>query len=187
MLDQDGDAHQQPGTHARIQDVGTVTTHAHIDSLLRAGRVVHAHPNRNILADEPETRGLHQFDTTVALTLAAGDEHMQRRVETERTCIGGTVMDNAIGDKQCAAYALGRHVGQRRVQRGKQARAVIAAVDTTAIDEAQIDIAKAAQILFDLGARPVGLCAARANGLARAAVQHHGDDVAQGLAVFTHQ
>ena len=56
----------------------------------------------------------------VALALVAGDEHMQRRVKAERGGGGGNVVDDAVGDEDRAADALGRRVAERRAQRGEQ-------------------------------------------------------------------
>ncbi len=52
-------------------------------------------------------------------------------------------MDAAVGDEDGAGNAVGRHVGQRRVQGGKQPGAVSLAIRLAGLDHARLDAGNA--------------------------------------------
>ena len=96
------------------------------------------------LADDAEARRGNQRNAAVALVLFAGDQRVNRRGEAERAGVGRHVVDAAVGDHDDAGDAVGRHVGQRRVQRGEQSRAVGLAVRLAGFDDAHFQAGNAA-------------------------------------------
>ena len=71
------------------------------------------------LPDDAETRRGDQRDAAVTLVLAAGDERVNGRGETERAGVGRYVVDPPVGDHDRTGDAIGRHVGECRTERGE--------------------------------------------------------------------
>ena len=71
------------------------------------------------LADDAEARRGEKGDAPVALVLVAGDQRVNRRSEPERAGVRRHVVDAAVGDHDGAGNAIGRHVGERRTERGE--------------------------------------------------------------------
>ena len=112
---------------------------------------------------------------------------MDRSAEAERAGIGRHVVHPAVGDEDGAGDAIRRHVGERRVERGEQARAVGLAVGLAGLDHAHLDAGNALQPLGDRGARRLGLGGAVAEVLAQALVDHDDGDRGQRIAVLPGQ
>ena len=141
--------------------------------------VEHAHADGLALADDAEARRLDQFEPPVALALVAGDERVQRRVEAERVDLGGDVVDDAVGDEDGAADALGRHVGERVAQRANSSVPLLSASSRGLSMKCGLDIAHRGELLDDRGARGLGLRGALADAVGAGAVDDDGDDVLQ--------
>ena len=82
---------------------------------------------------------------------------MHRRVEAERRDFRRHVMHAAVGEQDRAGDAVGRHVGERRIQRREQPRAVGFAVGLAGLDEAHVEAGDAAEPLGERRARGLGL------------------------------
>ena len=160
---------------AGFDDVA-VAAHGHRGAGFLGALVLDLIRNGLRLADDAEARRGDQRDAAVALVLVAGDERMKGRGEAERAGILRHVVDAAVGDHDDAGDAVGRHVGERRAERGEQPRAVGLAIGLAGFDDAHVEAGNMAQPLDDRGARRFGLLRPVAEILARALVDHdHGD------------
>ena len=113
------------------------------------------------LPDDAEARRRDQHDAAVALVLVAGDQRVHRRGEAERGGVGRHVVHAAVGDHDGAGDAVVRHVGQARLERGEQPRAVGLAVGLAGLDEAHLDAGNAARAARRARARTASVCCVR--------------------------
>ena len=125
MLDPDRHAQPLAGLGDQRRDGIAVAPHLEDHRLGLVRGVEHPQFDRLILADNAKARRLKKLDAAVALAFMAGDQRMQRRLEAERIHIRRNIVDKAVRDHEHAADALGRHIGEARVQRRKQPRAVV--------------------------------------------------------------
>ena len=106
------------------------------------------------------------------------------RGEAESAGVRRHVVHAPVGDHDGAGDAVGRHIGQRRAERGEEPRAVGFAVRLAGLDHAHVEARNTAQSLDHGLARLFGLAGAVAEGLAWTLVHHHDRDRAQWIAVF---
>ena len=106
------------GDGARLDDVA-VAAHRDLGRARLGALILDAVGDGLRLADDAETRRGDQRDAAVALVLAAGDERVNGRGEAERAGVGRYVVDPPVGDHDRAGDAIGRHVGERRTERGE--------------------------------------------------------------------
>ena len=140
-----------------------------------------------VLADDAEPRRRDQHHPPVALVRGAGDEGMNRRRKAERPGIRRHVVDAAVGNEDGAGDAVGRHVGERRIERAEQARAIGLAIRLTGLHHARLDAGNALQPLLYGGDRGLGLGGAIAKTLARALIDHHDRHRGQRIAILARQ
>ena len=148
-----------------------------------AAEIIDAEGDLRFAADDVVAGRANDGELAVPFAGGAGHEHMERRAEMEGPGIGG-IVDFAVGDDDGARDAIGRRVGQGRVQRGEQRgaaglRARIGAGEHLGF--ADLDVQRL-ELLAIGGKRLVGVGAARADLHALRAVDHEGDDVRQPLA-----
>ncbi len=96
-------------------------------------------------------------------------------------------MDDAVGDQDRRADAIGGHIAQSRLQRRKQPRAAIIRIRLAGLDEARLDIIKRAEALFQFGAHVGGLRGAIADRLAARLIDDDRDHIFQRPAVLARQ
>ena len=149
--------------------------------------VQHPQFDRLILADDAEARRLQKLDPPVAFAFMAGNEGVERRLEAEQVSAGGNIIDDPVGNHEDAANTFHRHVGESRVQRGKQPRAVGLAIRAAALDHAHFDIAKSGKAFLKLSAGLFRLRRAFADRLAPALVYDQRHDFLHWIAVLMHQ
>ena len=79
-----------------------------------------------LLADDGEARGVDDGELAVALAALARDQRLQRRVHGKLVGGGASCTSPSV-IRMAPAIALGRHIGQRAVQRGESLGAVVLA------------------------------------------------------------
>ena len=187
MGDADGNADVLAQRHVDFCDFHAVAPHPQRYRLAPVCRVEHARDDGLVLADDAETRGLHQLDAAIALARVAGDEDVERSLDAQSRDRGGDVVDDAVRHHHHRADALGRHIGEAGIESGEEAGAVALDAGFACRDEAGVDAGDGGQRLLQPVAGGFGLGGALADALARAFVDHDGDDVLQRLAVLAHQ
>ncbi|MCY1493282.1 hypothetical protein D9M68_271180 [compost metagenome] len=144
-------------------------------------------PERELLlfADDAETRRVDELDAPVELIRLAGDQAMNRGVETQFAADIGHVVDLAIGHEDGAADARWRNIGERcrkcgeEVGRRRDARRIGLGLDDTRLDERY-----RRQPRLQALDRTIGLLGAVAILLALAAVNHDRDDRRERITQF---
>ncbi len=99
-----------------------LTVDAERDLGVAAGRtaeIIDAEGDLGFAADDVVARRAHDGELAVAFARRAGQKDVERRAEMEGPGIG-RVVDLAVGDHDGAGDAVGRCIGERRVQRGEQ-------------------------------------------------------------------
>ncbi len=163
-----------------------LTVDAHRDLRIAAGRaaeIIDAEGDLRFAADDVVAGRANDGELAVPFAGGAGHEHMERRTEMERARIG-RIVDFAVGDDDRARDAIGRRVGQGRVQRGEQRGAAGLRARIRAGEHfgfANLDV-QGFELLAIGGNRLVGVGAARADLHALGAVDDKGDNVRQPLA-----
>jgi len=155
----------------RFDDV-TVAPNGYLGGAFVRALVLHAIRDRLRLTDDTEPRCRDPGDAAVAFVRMTGDEGVHRRGKTQRPGVDGHVMHAAIGDHDDARKSVGRNIGERRIKRGEQARAVGLAVGFSGLDNAHLQPWNSVQLLEDFRAGRLGLPHAIAEVLARALVDH---------------
>ena len=117
----------------------------------------------------------------------AGNERVQRRLETERADVRRNIVDDPVGDHEDDAEAFQRHIGEPGVQCRKQPSAVGFAVGAATLDDANIDIAERVKTFFKPGAGRLRLRGTLADCLAAALIDDNGHDLFQRVAVLANQ
>jgi hypothetical protein len=136
-----------------------------------------------LLTDDTEARACGQHHATVALAGAAGDQRVDRRGKAELRR-RGNVVNAAVGDQNRARDPVGRHVGERCPECGKQLGAVDLAAAGAGIDRPHFESRNAPELLDERAARCLGHLRAVAKTLACALVHHYGSDRGQGFALL---
>ena len=154
------------------------------DGPLVAAHLFHAEAHGQILADNAETRTVDQHDPPVMLLRVSGNQCMQGGFETEaldaRFAAFGRVMHLTVGDQDRTRHPLGRHIGQKTGQSGKQGGAV--GVMGGNVGDAHIQMRHLSELLLDLGAHGVGLALALVKLLRAGPVDHHRNHIIQRVA-----
>ena len=139
MRDRDVDALRRADRHgARLDDVA-VAAHGDRRAALARALIVDLIGDGLRLPDNAEARRGDQSHAAVALVLVAGDQRMNRRGEAERACVGRHVVHAPVGDHDGAGDAIGRHIGERRAERGEEPRAVGFAVRLAGLDHTHVE------------------------------------------------
>ncbi len=177
-----------PRQHARHHLA--VAPHRHRDRIARPVGLLGFHGKDDVLADQAEPRRLDQHDAAVALRGVSGDQSVERRLEARGGERRRNIVDLAVRHHDHCAEPLAGDIGETRVQRRKQPRAVAAlglAGVRPRVDGPDLDVVEPLQRLVERDVGGFGLGAAVAEILRGAAVQHQCDHVAQGLAPLLDQ
>ena len=187
VRDGDVDALRRADRHSpRFHDVA-VTAHRYRRGSLLGALILDLVGDGLRLANDAEARRGDQRDAAIALVLVTGDERMNGCGKAERAGVRGHIVHAAVGDHDGAGDAIGGHVGERRPERGEQSCAVGLAVRLPGLDHAHVEPGDTAQPPDNGGARFFGLPRAVAKILARAFVDHHDGDRAEGVAILARQ
>jgi hypothetical protein len=172
----DGDALRSPNRDAARFNQVAVASDGDLRGAFAAALVLHPICDRLRLTDNAEARRRDQRNAAVAFIRMTGDQRLHRRGKTQRCRVGGHVVDPAIGDHDDAGEPIGRDIGERRIERGEQARAVRLAVGFSSLDDAQLQSRNPVQPFQDLVASRLGLLQAVAEILTGALVDHDDRD-----------
>ena len=137
-------------------------------------------------ADDAEAGRAQHLQPAVELAGLAGQKRLHRRIEAEPCGGGGDVVHLAVGDHDHPGEPVRRHVGQGLGEIAEQHGAVALAVGRGRgrMHPAHIEIGESLESLLQFLADLVGPRGAAGDRLALAVVEHHGDDVAERLAVL---
>jgi hypothetical protein len=109
---------------------------------------------------------------------------MYRRIEADGGGIGGNVMHAPVGDEERTGNAIGRYIGQRGGDGGKQFGAVGFAVGLSGLDHADFKTLDVLEPCNQCFARLFGFARALAEILARALVDHDRGDGRERFALL---
>ena len=96
-------------------------------------------------------------------------------------------MHPAIGDHDHSGKPIGWHVGQRRIKRSEQTRAVGLAVSFASLNNADLQAGNPVQLFEHVRAGGLGLLHAVAEVLARTLVDDHDRYRSQRIAIFVRE
>jgi hypothetical protein len=167
-----GDALRSPDRNITCFDDVAVAPNGYLRGAFVCALVLDAICDRLRLTDNTEARRRDQGDAAVAFVRMTGDEGVHGRGKTQCASISRHIMHAAIGDHDDAGKTIGRDIGQRRVKRGEQTRAVGLAVGFSGLDNAHLQSRNSMQRVEDLRAGRLGLRHAIAEVLARALVDN---------------
>jgi hypothetical protein len=184
MLDLDRQGHGLVGRHGALGDRDAVAARHQLGRPEALAGLAQAHDDVLGLADDAETRRLDQLEPAVALAIVAGDQGMERCSDAERLQRGRDVVHLPVGDGEDAGEAIRRDIGQRGLQCREQPCAVGVRVGIAGLDDPDLCAGAMTELLLEVGERPVGLRGALADALARAAIDQHGHDIVELVAIF---
>ena len=119
MRDRNLDLLRDADRNSALVDYVAVAAHRHFGGAGVRALILDPVSDGLRLADDAEARRGNQRNAAVAFVRVPGDQRVDRRGKAERGGVGGHIVDAAVGDHDDAGDAIGRHVGERRTERGE--------------------------------------------------------------------